>query len=114
MVRPLARVALVVTVLVAMVLILVSIPAASVAAEPVGAVGEAAQDLGEPTTTTLARTMPDPTGRPVPPTAQRVLDSAVWFWLLGVVVAAGVWVWYRRRAGSHEDTGDHGHTGDDR
>jgi hypothetical protein len=56
------------------------------------------------TTTSVARTGPDPTGQPVPPTSQRVADSAVWLWILVLVVAAGAWVWWRRRAGGVDDT----------
>lgn len=36
------------------------------------------------------RTGPDPAGRPDPPTAQRVIDTAVWVWLVGCMLVAGV------------------------
>lgn len=44
------------------------------------------------------RTGPDPTGRPEPPMSQRVVDTAVWLWLVGcMLVAAVVVVRYVRR-----------------
>ncbi|MCC5951291.1 MAG: hypothetical protein JJU45_04265 [Acidimicrobiia bacterium] len=73
---------------------------AMVVAATVGA-GAAAQQEPVPADeapTTSVRTGPDPTGRSVPPTQQRVIDSAIWVWLLVVVGATVVLVgrvWWR-------------------
>lgn len=60
--------------------------------------GDSAPDLASDG---VRRTGPDPSGQAVPDTGQRVLDSAIWLWLLACLVAAGVgvaWVW--RSAGA--------------
>jgi hypothetical protein len=69
-----------------------------VGAPPVhGSLAEVAQ-APEPTTSSSVRTGPDPTGQPVPDRGQRIIDSAVWLWLLGCLAVAAVLVartWWR-------------------
>ena len=68
-------------------------PAGGPAIDPGGPVP--VEDGGAP------RTGPDPTGRDVPPTGQRLLDSAIWLWLvalLGGAIGLVGWRWWRSGA----------------
>jgi hypothetical protein len=53
---------------------------------------------------------PEPTGREVPPMGQRVIDTAVWVWILVVVAVAAGWVVVRwRHSGDPPDGADNPH-----
>jgi hypothetical protein len=54
----------------------------------------------------VVRDGPDPTGREIPPRSQRIIDSAVWLWLLActaLAVAAVTRTWWRRPSGRDAD-----------
>jgi len=100
---------------------LLAVSLAVPAAGPVGAAPSQPDPLGaDPASTTTAapssdaplpsgpgasvestRTGPDPTGRPVPTTSQRAVDSAIWLWLVGLLVVAAIAVAVRWRDAPH-------------
>ena len=96
-------------VVVAALVLVGSMGGGAVAAGQVPGVGDPTQGVEVPGSTAtvpdvasdgVRRTGPAPSGQAVPDAGQRVLDSAIWLWLLVVLAVAGVGVvavW--RRAG---------------